>query len=83
MPSGGRRRVVVLGLSHLVDGLGHLIEADHPADAGRWIKSAVGDRVECSVPILRMRAAAELDRHALVGGGGAVDGARVVPPAAT
>src|SRR5258708_5314016 len=70
-----------LALAHLVDGLGYLVEADHPADARRWIKSAIGDGVERSVPVLRMRAAAELDRHALVCGIGAVDGARVVPPA--
>ena len=34
MPSGGRRRVVAPAFAHLVDGLGHLFEADHPAMLG-------------------------------------------------
>ena len=70
-----------LALAHLVDGVGDFVEADGPADARRRIQPAVGHRIQRAVPVLRMRAAAELNRHALVCGVGAVDRARVIPAA--
>lgn len=62
-----------LRLSRLVDCVGHLVEADHLPDGGSRIQPTVGHGVKGSVPVLRMRAAAELDGDALVGGVGARD----------
>ena len=65
-----------LAFAHLVDGVRDFVEADDSADTGRRVQPAVGHRVQRAVPVLRMRAAAELNRHSHVCRIGAVDRAR-------
>jgi hypothetical protein len=53
------------GLYRRVEGVGHLVETDDRSDTGQRIQSTGDDRVERAVPVLRVRAAAELDGDAL------------------
>src|SRR3984957_2714612 len=67
-------------LSGRVEGVGHLVETDYRSDTGQRIQMTGGDRVERAVPVLRVRAAAELDGDALTGRVGDVQRVAAVPP---
>src|SRR5690348_3161006 len=55
-----------IGGAHPRDGVGHLVETDHLADARQWVEPALGDRVEDAVPVLGHRTAAELEGEPLL-----------------
>src|SRR3954447_10209458 len=55
------------GMAREVECVGDLVEGDDFADTGQRIQLTRGDRVERAIPVLRMRAAAELDGDALAG----------------
>src|SRR3984957_10949775 len=69
------------GLSGRVEGVGHLVETDDRSDTRQRIQSTGGDRVERAVPVLRVRAAAELDGDPLTGRVGDAQRVAGVPPA--
>src|SRR5277367_2298697 len=69
-----------VGLSGQIECVGYLVEADDRSDAGQWIQSPRRDGVESAVPILRVRAAAELDGDALTGRIGDAQRITGVPP---
>src|SRR5690242_968290 len=68
-----------LCLARLVEGRGHLVEADHPPDAGERVEPTLAYRVERPVPVVGQGTTTELERHALPGAVGAVDGVVGVP----
>src|ERR1700734_3041447 len=68
------------GLSGRVKGVGHLVETDDRSDTGQRIQMTGGDRVERAVPVLRVRAAAELYGDALTSCVGDVQRVTAVPP---
>src|SRR6201999_3593803 len=68
------------GLSGRVESVGHLVETDDRARAAPRIQMTGGDRVERAVPVLRVRAAAELDGDALTSCVGDVQRVTAVPP---
>src|SRR6202046_2480584 len=68
------------GLSGRVQGVRYLVETDDRSDTGQRIQSTGGDRVERAVPVLRVRAAAELDGDALTSRVGDAQRVAAVPP---
>ena len=70
-----------VGFSGQVERVGHLVETNDRADARERIETPGCDGVQRPVPVLRVRAAAELDGDALTGGIGDVQRITAVPPA--
>ena len=54
-----------LGSAGLLDRIGHLVEADDAADARHRVEPSLDDRVEHAVPVLRHRAATELQSQSV------------------
>src|SRR5271163_4640060 len=69
-----------VGLSGQIECVGHLVEADDRSDTGQRIQSPGSDGVEGAVPVLWVRAAAELDGDALTGRIGDAQRITGVPP---
>ena len=78
--SDGPRRAAAPGLARVIDGFGHLVEPDDPADA-RHGSSRPRRRHRGAVPVLRHRAATELHSQALARGPRDVQRAPVIPTA--